>query len=163
MDTFFHWITSENGIKTAIVIFGSLWLWGMVVFLKKFIRQYRQQTAKKNFADPKYVIGAAIVNMERAVLYDDDHHFKFFIRYAIRACLKLPTSYPPDEPPLEVITQALSSYDAIPEELTSKIIYFYTLETLPDTPKECLELKKEVAHTVRQLFAFTHSEKETGA
>ena len=100
----------------------------------KKILQNKRKRDIKNFSDPNYSIAAALTNMERAIFYSDDDNFKFFIRYIIRTCLGLPKSYPPDEPPIEIIVETMDRMN-ISTELSKKILALYNIDELPNDSK----------------------------
>ena len=123
----------ENWKTIVFVILVSL----TTLFFQKIFKKILQNKRKrdiKNFSDPNYSIAAALTNMERAIFYSDDDNFKFFIRYIIRTCLGLPKSYPPDEPPIEIIVETMDRMN-ISTELSKKILALYNIDELPNDSK----------------------------
>lgn len=118
-----HW-------KIFAFIFLTISSSAILTYAIKYGIRKKRMTDAKNFADPKYSIGAAIVNLERAMLYSDDENFKFFIRYAIRRCLGMPKSYPPDEPSADIVISHVNN-----ESLRQEIYELYTLTKLPEDEK----------------------------
>ena len=113
-------------------------------------------TDAKNFSDPKYSIGAAVVNLERAMLYSDDENFKFFIRYAIRRCLGMPKSYPPDEPSIDIVMSHIDD-----ESLKQEIYELYTLTTLPEDEKLWQPIIDRTRTLVSKLLDNHHDEEQS--
>lgn len=113
-------------------------------------------TDAKNFADPKYSIGAAVVNLERAMLYSDDENFKFFIRYAIRRCLGMPKSYPPDEPPADIVISHVNN-----ESLRQEIYELYTLTKLPEDEKLWQPIIDRTRSLVTKLLGTQYEQKQS--
>lgn len=113
-------------------------------------------TDAKNFADPKYSIGAAVVNLERAMLYSDDENFKFFIRYAIRRCLGMPKSYPPDEPSADIVISHVNN-----ESLRQEIYELYTLTKLPEDEKLWQPIIDRTRSLVTKLLGTQYEQKQS--
>jgi hypothetical protein len=115
------------------------------------VSKIKKERDKKNFADHRYVIGSAIVNMERAIVYEDDASFRFFARYAIRACLDMGKSYPPNEPSVENIRERLIQKQ-FEESLIEKVLRIYSLETLPEDSQEWQNIFKDTHKIVKALL-----------
>ncbi|MDR3144358.1 MAG: hypothetical protein LBT64_02550 [Puniceicoccales bacterium] len=112
-------------------------------FIHRLVIAIKRRRAAKKFSDPRYRVGSALVNMERAISYGDGENFKFFARYAIRACLGMPNAYPPDEPPEEDIRRKMETmrFDTATVE---KVMKIYRAVTLPDDTAEWKQLREDV-------------------
>jgi hypothetical protein len=128
-------------------------------FIFKFASMAKKRRDGRNFADTNYSIGAAVVNMERAVLYDDVENFKFFARYAIRLCLAMGKSYPPDEPPAGDVRKNAENMGVEPEML-EKILKLYSTESLPDDRNEWWRTLSDVRSVV--AFFSQHKIRDSG-
>ncbi|MDR1433136.1 MAG: hypothetical protein LBI61_02220 [Puniceicoccales bacterium] len=106
---------------------------------------------RKNFSNPKYSIGAAIVNMERATVYGEGENFKFFARYAIRTCLGMQRAYPPDEPPPEDVSNVLAN-SGIGEDLIKRTMDIYLLDALPSDAEKLKGILASVQVLVNDLL-----------
>jgi hypothetical protein len=104
-------------------------------FIHKTVLKIKIAKARRNFSDPHYVIGSAVVNMERAIAYEDDTNFRLFARYAIRACLGMGRAYPPDEPSTEDIREKLLKLH-LEEPFIEKVLQIYSLKSLSEDSQE---------------------------
>ncbi|MDR1401579.1 MAG: hypothetical protein LBI81_01305 [Puniceicoccales bacterium] len=125
----------HNGAKIIVCLAASVTVSILSYAGYRLAAQIKKRKDSEKFSNPRYSIGAAIINMERAVVYGDDENFKFFARYAIRMSLGMPKSYPPNEPSLEEIMLEFAKNHS-DEDLSEKIRDIYGLEFLAeDTEK----------------------------
>ncbi|MDR1413493.1 MAG: hypothetical protein LBI56_00950 [Puniceicoccales bacterium] len=149
----------RNGEKIVVLLAASVCASVLSYFGYKLVSRIKKRKNNEKFADPKYSIGAAIVNMERAVLYEDDENFKFFARYAIRTALGMPKSYPPNEPSTEEILLKLAKNHG-DSELVKKIKYLYTLDTLAEDSDQWNSMLDELRRIIPIMLANFKPDKE---
>jgi hypothetical protein len=137
-------------IKVIVWVVASLSLSYLSYVIYKIIVKTKKERELKKFSNPMYAVGAAVVNMERAIIHGDDENFKFFARYAIRASMGMEKSYPPDEPSAEKILLELQRHDA-DKDLVAKAMGIYTLGELPDDIQYLNSVVKETTDVVRSL------------
>jgi hypothetical protein len=137
-------------IGCSVALWAALSVGGAV--LSWVIHGLVVRAKKKNswrFSDPKYLIGASIVNMERAMVYDDGENFRFFARYAIRTCLGMPKAFPPNEPSVDEIRAKLET-GGMADSVAQKITKIYAMTDLPDDPNDW----KSILADLRSSIAF---------
>ncbi|MDR2779186.1 MAG: hypothetical protein LBB16_02770 [Puniceicoccales bacterium] len=141
----------SNYVKTVLwlVLSGSTAV--LSYFIHRILSKTKKARDKKNFSDLRYMIGSAIVNMERAIVYEDDFNFRFFARYAIRTCLGMKKAYPPNEPLEKDIHERLTQ-SRFEESFIEKVLQIYSLESLPDDPKEWKDILKDAYTIIQTLF-----------
>jgi hypothetical protein len=120
--------------------------------IQKFVVGAKKRRDFLKFSDPNYSIGAAVINMERAITYGDGENFKFFARYAIRTRLGMARAYPPNEPSTDEIRTVLEK-GSISIPVTQKILKIYATAALPDNSNEW----KAVLEDVRSIIAATEN------
>jgi hypothetical protein len=135
----------------ALSLSGSTLAW----FVCKFVSAAKKRRDAKKFSDPRYSIGAAVLNMERAISYDDGENFKFFARYIIRTCLGMPKSYPPNEPSADDVSAKLKEGN-VGAAISQKIIAIYSLEELSDAPDEWSGVLDDV-RSIIEVFKDFHT------
>jgi hypothetical protein len=123
-----------------------------------FFASAKKRSRREKFSNRRYVAGAALVNMERAIAYGDGENFEFFARYAIRTCLGMAESYPPDEPPVGNIATELAMKN-IDEETVTNVLRLYSINLQKDCDGTLIEDKAalqrvygEMRRTVVQLL-----------
>jgi hypothetical protein len=139
-------------VKVLLWLILSISLAVLSCFVRKFVVRARQKRNRRNFANPKYVIGAAIVNMERAMFYGDEENFRFFARYAFRLCLGMPGVYPPDEPSTVDLEIELRRKN-VDGPIAEKILKIYALGALPEDVKIWNDILENTRTIVRGLLA----------
>jgi hypothetical protein len=142
--------TSNYG-KTILWIVLSVSMAVLSYFIHRAVSKIRKAKTQRNFSDPHYVIGSAVVNMERAIVYEDDTNFRFFARYAIRTCLGMRKAYPPDEPPASDIRERLLKM-RLEESFIEKVLQIYSLESLSEDPQEWKNILTETHEIVQVLL-----------
>ncbi|MDR1233366.1 MAG: hypothetical protein LBJ75_03885 [Puniceicoccales bacterium] len=120
-------------------------------FIHRTVSKIRKANAQRNFSDPHYVIGSAVVNMERAIAYEDDTNFRFFARYAIRTCLGIGKAYPPNEPSAVDIRERLLKM-RFEESFIEQVLQIYSLESLSEDPQEWKNILTDTHKIVQVLL-----------
>ncbi|MDR2629133.1 MAG: hypothetical protein LBC30_04055 [Puniceicoccales bacterium] len=137
--------------KTILWLALSVFTATVSYFIHRTVAKIRKTKAQRNFSNPHYVIGSAVVNMERAITYEDDANFRFFARYAIRTCLGMGKAYPPNEPSAMDIRERLLKMH-LEESFIEKVLQIYSLESLSEDPQEWKNILTDTHKIVQALL-----------
>ena len=140
----------SQGHKIFLLIFLSTITTIVLCSIFKILIVKKRERNKRNFANPRYVIGAAIINMERALLYDEPENFLFFARYIIRTCLGMPRSYPPNEPEIADVSAKMVAL-SVAQNLSQKTLNIYQLKEIPHEKQEAEKVFANIKDTLLNL------------
>ncbi|MDR2777077.1 MAG: hypothetical protein LBB17_03500 [Puniceicoccales bacterium] len=144
-------VSTSDYEKTILWLVLSVSTATVSYFIHRTVSKIRKTKAQRNFSNPRYVIGSAVVNMERAIAYEDDTNFRFFARYAIRTCLGMRKAYPPNEPSASDIRERLLKM-RFEESFIGKVLQIYSLESLPEDLQEWKNILTDTHKIVQVLL-----------
>ncbi|MDR2603701.1 MAG: hypothetical protein LBC11_04080 [Puniceicoccales bacterium] len=142
---------ASNYEKTILWFILSVSTAALSYFVHRAVSKIKKTKVQRNFSNLNYVIGSAVVNMERAIVYEDDTNFRFFARYAIRTCLGMRKAYPPNEPPANDIRERLLKM-RLEESFIEKVLQIYSLESLSEDPQEWKNILTDTHEIVQVLL-----------
>ncbi|MDR2432137.1 MAG: hypothetical protein LBD34_00045 [Puniceicoccales bacterium] len=141
----------SNYEKTILWILLSVSAAILSYFIHRTVSKIKKTKAQRNFSNPHYIIGSAVVNMERAIAYEDEINFRFFARYTIRTCLGMRKAYPPNEPPASDIQERLLKMH-LEESFVEKVLQIYSLESLSEDLQEWKNILTDTHEIVQVLL-----------